>query len=42
MIENIFKTMYYFIICIGLLWFFYIVSAALVATFVPALLKYYP
>ena len=42
MITQLFKTIWYTIISIVFLWFIYIVSAAILATFIPSLLKYFP
>ena len=42
MIGNIFKTIWYLIISFVFMWFIYITSVAIVATFMPSILKYYP
>jgi hypothetical protein len=42
MITKLFKTIWYAMISIVFLWFLYVISAGIVATFIPSLLQYYP
>jgi hypothetical protein len=42
MIGNVFKTIWYGIISLVFLWFIYVMFAAILATFIPSLLKYFP